>query len=1242
MVTFALPGEYDGADVANGTPKARPPLPFAKRTYVATPYAKRLSTSAASSRKLLITRDETLSQDAVSSSRNNLFRATAVESPPTSTTFSPNLPQSTMRKVFAPGVTPMSNRVYRENTARATPRGLAANSSDKELFNMRISSPPPELTGEVLANKVPKDWNSKGSIYADQFLAHLCPPNLDDEQRRQFFCILDLRRLKYAANEIFTKKSWKLNIMNFAKEFEKSRSIILLRYGLYEFQSVKPSKEVLKRWRREHGLPDPVEEADEEALDGTPSKPATAKKRKADDDLSKETVDATENVASAVKRRATVRDEEDEPTAATPAPIKNKRKATVTEESPAKLQKTPSSSAKSLFEKIANKPAASPVPVKAAEKNAANGRLSRSVFTSLKPPANGVSNGNIFGYLSDASSAKNSGIEADAESESESDNEEEVEESQEAGQSDEPSGAGDASPQVGSNLFGTKPSTAFGTGVSSAAGTRESTPGRSLFERITKGQDGQPIRADENADEVTAKAPASSLNQTWNPTSTPLKFAPAAAAPTSQNGSLFGKPTSAPAGSIFAPKSTAPSNIFGVSKQDQSSKSNTPVSETDMTGGESDKENDSQPAKKLFSEPKVAALPSTTAATPLFGFKPAAAEPAKPAATTTTSLFGAIGNSDATSKLFGDVKTSIPSAPTSALFAPKKESEKPKGNGLFGTSDANATPLTGASAALFGIKPAEASAPAAAPAPATSLFGTASSAPPATTAPAVSTSLFGTAPPASTSTNLFGSNNSSFTSEPDQPTPAPASTTNLFGAASSAPTTSLFGASSSVPSKKDPSPSATTQPASAPLFSFGTSAGPKPTETSQAAAKSLFGAPKSPPAASSSLFAGSPMKQDAASPAKKQFGLGTDTSAPPPLFSFGSTGASTGSSNLFGNPASSAPTPAPLFGAAPSSTPSGSQDSNGGSFNFNFGSGAAPASTGGFNNPFSSGTTGGAPAPASAPPPVFSFGSSAQPGGGGSGSSGGSGLFQFGNGTGSQPSQASTPLFGGASATTPSVPSFTATGPSSQPSTSMFSFGASQPSSGFNLAPPAGGSSTTGTNSPFNLGGGSSLATTPAGGTPEPSAQLKTNTSTADTNDDEGEKHEQISLTEGVEKDEEVLHEVRAKVLKFVPAGETSESEEKKSKSPWATKGVGSLRLLKHKETNTVRLLLRAEPRGNVAMNRSVLPDLSYKADEKYVKMTTSNDTGDGLETWMIQVKTKDMAKALAEALETHKALNQK
>lgn len=133
-----------------------------------------------------------------------------------------------------------------------------------------------------------------------------------------------------------------------------------------------------------------------------------------------------------------------------------------------------------------------------------------------------------------------------------------------------------------------------------------------------------------------------------------------------------------------------------------------------------------------------------------------------------------------------------------------------------------------------------------------------------------------------------------------------------------------------------------------------------------------------------------------------------------------------------------------------------------------------------------------------------------------------------------------------------------------------------------------------------------------------------------------------MNLAENLETDEDVLHDVRAKVLKFVPAGEKSEEKKSKSQSPWSTQGVGALRLLKHKETSVVRLLLRAEPRGHIALNRAVLPDMSYKADKKYVKITTSNEKGDGLETWMIQVKTADLAKELAAAMEKHKELNKK
>ena len=161
------------------------------------------------------------------------------------------------------------------------------------------------------------------------------------------------------------------------------------------------------------------------------------------------------------------------------------------------------------------------------------------------------------------------------------------------------------------------------------------------------------------------------------------------------------------------------------------------------------------------------------------------------------------------------------------------------------------------------------------------------------------------------------------------------------------------------------------------------------------------------------------------------------------------------------------------------------------------------------------------------------------------------------------------------------------------------------------------------------------MATTPAAGTPEPPIQA--DGAAGGQEGEEGEKHEQINLTDGVDEGDEVLYEVRAKALKFVAPDDRA-----KSKSPWSTQGVGPLRLLRHKESGVVRLVLRAEPRGHVALNRALLPSMQYKAEEKYVKITTSNETGDGLETWMLQVKTKDSAKKLADVLEERKGDNRK
>ena len=171
------------------------------------------------------------------------------------------------------------------------------------------------------------------------------------------------------------------------------------------------------------------------------------------------------------------------------------------------------------------------------------------------------------------------------------------------------------------------------------------------------------------------------------------------------------------------------------------------------------------------------------------------------------------------------------------------------------------------------------------------------------------------------------------------------------------------------------------------------------------------------------------------------------------------------------------------------------------------------------------------------------------------------------------------------------------------------------------------------------------MATTPATGTPEPGAVQDHTDQVGQQADGDERPQEQISLTDGGpgEEDEAVIHEVRAKALRLVTSKEGSDSESnasKDKKSPWKTQGVGPLRVLKHKTTGAVRLLLRAEPRGHVALNKALLPNFNYKPEPggKYVKLTTSSDSGSGLETWMLQVKTKEAAQALADALEANKA----
>ncbi len=947
----------------------------------------------------------------------NMFRSSAMYQRPAIPSFSPRVPANTMKQSFPPN-TP--GKPPRGSTADMSARALA-HTANTELFKMRIPSPPRHLTGEVLAKEVPDDPSRSGSIYADEFLAHYCPPDLDDHQRRQFFCILDLRRLKYAADEVFTKKDWKINILNFAKEYEKSRSLIMLRYGLYEFKTVRASEAVKKEWKQKHG----IASSDDEGEPTSNFRATSGSKRKADDELVPTDTALTASSSNANKRARA-------PEAA--AASKNKRKATEVgepdENQPAKLikpgatpQKAPSAS-RSLFESVANN--TSTTPAKSPVKNSlfgattssklSNGTPGRSVFESsskLSAPAT-----NIFGHLSDTSKGSPNN-DADAESETSSNAEEEESEVQEVSPS-EPSAA--ASVDAPTPQFGAAktPNTVNGgSGASSDGG--ESNQGRSIFDRITRGSDGQPIRklpqsevkspfavpSDKERSVSPAKEqPASQpTNNTWN-TGTPIKFA-------------------APGSSIFSSTTPAatPAINFGASTVRKPESQDAPQPAAKSLFGNMAAPSEATPkapaAPSLFSTfpPKVTT--STPAATSLFGSStPAASQPKEKeeskevvakSATIPAAAPEAPKNAFQSSTLFGNQsKPETTSQPaTGSLFGKSTTTEtkpaQPAPTFAFGSSAAkpafgaaSATPSTSGNepaAKKISFGSTDKSAPA--------LFAFGSSTP---AAAAQSKPLFGASttpavPPPSNSKSLFGATTT---------TPAPAETKSLFGtSATPAPAESkpIFGATTSA------------APESKPLFGAAST-------TASSESKPIFGASTTPAApATQSLFGATSQAS------KPLFGAATTgtTEAAKPVVTFGS-----GTTGVVSTPAP-APAPSSLFsfGSQAASQPAASQPGGSGSifgtgggssFTFSAGGtdGAAiknPFSGGSVSAPtsfnFGSGDTGSQPTTSftfgsNTPAPTISFGGatdsqSTQQGNMFGGSSGPSASFAFGAGS-SQPS----------------------------------------------------------------------------------------------------------------------------------------------------------------------------------------------------------------------------------------------
>ena len=213
----------------------------------------------------------------------------------------------------------------------------------------------------------------------------------------------------------------------------------------------------------------------------------------------------------------------------------------------------------------------------------------------------------------------------------------------------------------------------------------------------------------------------------------------------------------------------------------------------------------------------------------------------------------------------------------------------------------------------------------------------------------------------------------------------------------------------------------------------------------------------------------------------------------------------------------------------------------------------------------------------------------------------------------------SKPNFGGLfGASKPSV----STEESTKSTSSVFSTLPSKtPSVGFSFGQkPA----TTSLAPPSNNGSDATSRATSPGATTGESA----NESNADGEDDKAEKQEQIDLTTSGpgEEDDDVVLQVKAKALKWDSASST-----------WASKGVGPLRVLKNRQSNLTRVLLRQDPSGRIVLNFALSKSFTYESSQSKTVRVPFVGEGGKIETWMMRVGNDEDAKKLASALEDNK-----
>lgn len=113
------------------------------------------------------------------------------------------------------------------------------------------------------------------------------------------------------------------------------------------------------------------------------------------------------------------------------------------------------------------------------------------------------------------------------------------------------------------------------------------------------------------------------------------------------------------------------------------------------------------------------------------------------------------------------------------------------------------------------------------------------------------------------------------------------------------------------------------------------------------------------------------------------------------------------------------------------------------------------------------------------------------------------------------------------------------------------------------------------------------------------------------------------ALTADEKRTESVLFETeRARCMFFDKANKDS---------PWDVKGTGPLRVLKNKNTDVVRIVVRIAPSGKVAINTRLNSEVKYEFKGKGMVQFGIAKEGGVVEQWMIKVKEDDVAKQFAE-----------